>query len=51
MSFKHLILPDRFAPPMELQDKPLTLVKELNFKEAEELFISDGVKEFNPIIT
>lgn len=36
---------------MELQDRPPTLVKELDFKEGEDLFFSDGIKEFNPIIT
>jgi len=27
------------------------LVKELGFKEAEDLYLSQGVKDFNPIIT
>lgn len=36
---------------MELQDKPLTVVKELNFKDGEDLYHQDGIREFNPIIT
>jgi hypothetical protein len=37
---------------MELQDKPATLVRELEFKEAERLYSEvDRIKEFNPIIT
>lgn len=52
VSFKHLILPERFAPPMELQDMHSRLVKELNFKEAENLYLNvDGMKEFNAIHT
>ena len=27
------------------------LVRELNFKEAEDLYISEGLKDFNPIVT
>ncbi len=51
MSFKHLILPDRFAAPTELQDMHSKLVKELGFKDAEDLYLSEGTKEFNAIIT
>ena len=51
VSFKHLILPERFAPPTELQDMHSKLVKELGFKEAENYYLSQGVKEFNAIVT
>jgi len=51
VSFKHLILPERFAPPTELQDMHSKLVKELNFKEGEELYLNEGIKEFNAIVT
>jgi pre-mRNA-splicing helicase BRR2 len=51
VSFKHLILPERFAPPTELQDMHSKLVKELGFKEAEELYLGENVKEFNGIVT
>jgi len=40
VSFKHLILPERFAPPTELQDMHSKLVRELGFKEAEDYFMS-----------
>ena len=37
---------------MELQDMHSRLVKELNFKEAEDLYLNvDGMKEFNAIHT
>lgn len=51
VSFKHLILPERFAAPTELQDMHSKLVKELSFKEAEDLYLGEGLKEFNAIIT
>jgi pre-mRNA-splicing helicase BRR2 len=51
VSFKHLILPERFSAPTELQDMHSKLVKELGFKEAEDLYLSEGTKEFNAIIT
>jgi pre-mRNA-splicing helicase BRR2 len=45
-------LPERFAPPTELQDMHSKLVKELNFPEAERLYLEyDGIKEFDPIVT
>jgi len=46
-----LILPERFAPPTELQDMHSKLVKELGFKEAEEIYLNDGIKEFNALVT
>jgi pre-mRNA-splicing helicase BRR2 len=51
VSFKHLILPERFAPPTELQDMHSKLVKELAFKEGEDHYFSQGIKEFNAIVT
>ena len=37
---------------MQLQDKPATMVRELNFKEAEQLYMNhDGINEFNAIVT
>jgi pre-mRNA-splicing helicase BRR2 len=51
VSFKHLILPEKFSAPTELQDMHSKLVKELGFKEAEDLYLSEGIKEFNAIIT
>ena len=49
VSFKHLILPEKFAPPTELQDMHSKLVRELNFKEAEDIYLQEGIKEFNAI--
>ena len=51
VSFKHLILPEKFAAPTDLQDMHSKLVKELSFKEAEDLYLAEGTKEFNAIIT
>ena len=52
VSFKHLNLPERFAAPTELQDMHSKLVRELNFAEAEALYLEqDGIKEFDPIVT
>lgn len=49
VSFKHLILPERFPQTTELQDIHSKLVRELKFKDAEDLYIGEGKKEFNSI--
>ena len=51
VSFKHLILPERFPPTTEIQDMHSKLVRELQFEEAEALYQSEGIREFNAIQT
>lgn len=50
--FKHLLLPEKFTAPTQLQDLYPCLVKDLQFKEVEQLYSDvDGLAEFNPIQT
>ncbi|CDW82626.1 u5 small nuclear ribonucleoprotein 200 kda helicase [Stylonychia lemnae] len=51
VSFKHLILPERFPATTDVQDMHSKLVRELQFQEAEDLYIGEGIKEFNSIQT
>eukprot|EP00429_Kryptoperidinium_foliaceum_P049989 CAMPEP_0176116146 /NCGR_PEP_ID=MMETSP0120_2-20121206/58331_1 /TAXON_ID=160619 /ORGANISM="Kryptoperidinium foliaceum, Strain CCMP 1326" /LENGTH=2173 /DNA_ID=CAMNT_0017450395 /DNA_START=42 /DNA_END=6563 /DNA_ORIENTATION=+ len=51
VSFRHLILPERYPPHTELLDlQPLPLTA-LRFPDAEQLFAAQGFKVFNPIQT
>lgn len=50
ISFKHLLLPEKFTAPTQLQDLYPRLVKDLQFDEVEQLYTgTDGLTEFNPI--
>ena len=49
ISFKHLILPDRFPAPTPLQDMYPKLVKDLCFADVEKMYHKDGIREFNTI--
>lgn len=50
VSFKNLILPDKYAAPSKLLDMQQKLVKELDFEEAEQIYTNlDGMTEFSPI--
>jgi replicative superfamily II helicase len=46
-----LILPERFPPTTEVQDIHTKLVRELRLPEAEQLYIEEGITEFNPIVS
>jgi pre-mRNA-splicing helicase BRR2 len=51
VSFRHLILPEKYPPHTELLDlQPLPLTA-LRFPPAEQLYASQGLKVFNPIQT
>mmetsp|Transcript_75394 Transcript_75394/g.157134 ORF Transcript_75394/g.157134 Transcript_75394/m.157134 type:complete len:2169 (-) Transcript_75394:248-6754(-) len=51
VSFRHLILPEKYPPHTELLDlQPLPLTA-LRYPEAEALFAAQGLKAFNPIQT
>uniref|UniRef100_A0A1I7YF66 U5 small nuclear ribonucleoprotein 200 kDa helicase n=1 Tax=Steinernema glaseri TaxID=37863 RepID=A0A1I7YF66_9BILA len=51
ISFRHLILPDKYAPPTELLDlQPLPLTA-FSVPEYREVFAAQGIKQFNPIQT
>jgi len=51
VSFRHLILPEKYPPHTELLDlQPLPLTA-LRYPEAEQLFAAQGFKVFNPIQT
>jgi len=49
ISFKNLILPDKFSAPTELLDRQLLPVSALKWTEAEFVFKDLGIKEFNSI--
>lgn len=51
ISFKHLLLPDKFLAPTQLQDMYPRQVRDLKFDEVEQLYRQDGTTEFNPIVT
>ncbi|KAF8382489.1 snrp-200, partial [Pristionchus pacificus] len=51
VSFRHLVLPEKYPPPTELLDlQPLPL-STIGRKEFEEIFAASGIKLFNPIQT
>jgi pre-mRNA-splicing helicase BRR2 len=51
VSFRHLILPEKYPPHTELLDlQPLPLTA-LRYPEAEQLYAAAGLKVFNPIQT
>mmetsp|Transcript_16957 Transcript_16957/g.39591 ORF Transcript_16957/g.39591 Transcript_16957/m.39591 type:complete len:2174 (-) Transcript_16957:228-6749(-) len=51
VSFRHLILPEKYPPHTELLDlQPLPLTA-LRYPEAEQLYAAQGMKVFNPIQT
>jgi len=51
VSFRHLILPEKYPPHTELLDlQPLPLTA-LRYPEAEQLYAAQGLKVFNPIQT
>jgi len=49
ISFRHLILPEKYAPPTELLDLRLLPISSLRNEQYEKLF--DEIQEFNPIQT
>ena len=52
ISFKHLLLPEKFTAPTQLQDMYPTLVKDLEMEEVENMYTQvDKMIEFNPIQT
>ncbi|GMT33326.1 hypothetical protein PFISCL1PPCAC_24623 [Pristionchus fissidentatus] len=51
VSFRHLVLPEKYPPPTELLDlQPLPL-STIGRKDYEEIFAASGIKLFNPIQT
>ena len=52
VSFKNLILPEKYAPPTQLLDMHQKLVQDLDFEEATQIYEEvDEMKEFSPIQT
>jgi len=51
ISFKHLLLPDRFAAPTPVQDLYPKRVRDLNFSDVEKMYLQQGIKEFNTVQT
>ena len=49
ISFKHLILPDKFPAPTALESMYPKALKDLDFPEVESMFRMDGIGEFNSI--
>lgn len=51
VSFRHLILPEKYPPPSELLDlQPLPL-SSLNNQQFEKIFADNDIRVFNPIQT
>ena len=51
LSFRHLILPEKYAPPTELLDLQPLPVAALKNKQFEAVIAGDGISELNPIQT
>ncbi|PAV56692.1 hypothetical protein WR25_04976 isoform F [Diploscapter pachys] len=51
ISFRHLILPEKYPPPTELLDLQPLPISALNNKDFEEVFKTAGISVFNPIQT
>ena len=52
VSFKNLILPEKYAPPTQLLDMHQKLISDLDFEEAAQIYEEvDEMKEFSPIQT
>ena len=49
VSFKNLILPEKFAAPTQLLDMHGKIISDLNFEEAAQIYKNDRVREFSPI--
>ena len=49
ISFKNLILPEKFSAPTELYDLQLLPLKSLEWPEAEAMFRELGIEQFNSI--
>jgi pre-mRNA-splicing helicase BRR2 len=51
VSFRHLILPEKYPPPTELLDLQPLPISALNNPQFEEIFTKRGIRFFNPIQT
>ena len=51
VSFRRLLLPDKFAPPTELLDLQPLLPEALGRAEYEQFMLARGVRRFNPVQT
>ena len=51
LSFRHLILPEKYAPPTELLDLQPLPVASLKNRQFETIIASEGISELNPIQT
>lgn len=51
VSFRHLILPEKYPPPTELLDLQPLQLSSLDSKKKQQIFKDRGIKTFNPIQT
>uniref|UniRef100_A0A1I7XD94 SEC63 domain-containing protein n=1 Tax=Heterorhabditis bacteriophora TaxID=37862 RepID=A0A1I7XD94_HETBA len=51
ISFRHLVLPEKYPPPTELLDLQPLPISALNNKQFEDVFRASDIKVFNPIQT
>jgi hypothetical protein len=50
VSFRNLILPEKYAPPTQLMDMHQKLISDLDFEEAAQIYQKiDGLHEFSPV--
>jgi len=47
ISFKHLILPDKFPAPTPIENMQPKVIKNLKFEEVEKMYLKDGIKQFS----
>jgi pre-mRNA-splicing helicase BRR2 len=51
VSFRHLILPEKYPPPTELLDLQPLQLSSLDQEYKREVFLKRGIRTFNPIQT
>ena len=51
ISFKNLILPDKYPAPTEFEDAEPRPIADLDFDEAQQVYEADNLKEFSPLVS
>lgn len=49
VSFKDLILPDKFPAPSQLLEQEPRRIEDLDFEEGQKVYSDDRMREFSPI--
>jgi pre-mRNA-splicing helicase BRR2 len=51
ISFKHLVVPDKFPAPTPLKDLYTKTTKDLQFPDVEKMYADNGIVQFNSVQT